>query len=329
MTLSQLTVNITVNAVFEVFYSFIKVGMGFFIQDYQDFRGNVLDLSDLAIKCSNFLGLPGETEKINERTIRYYVTEGLVDRPTRIGRDAEYEYIHLLQFLASRFLVASGYPMAKVAPYIASRSIDELEKFVSHPTKPNLAELLVASFAKGSNTGLESISQSKRAVRTTPKSPRLEKSDIRFSVKSQSSLLDFDVQDLPAIFSKVPTENKNFTNSTKSDADENCQREIARLQNQMQRMQARLDDGLLQMSDRIEQQFQKQFHQVDDLHRAMQQLREQFQEDRKKWYQELHELKQMIHDRLPPIEAERAPSPERAQASNAPPEAPPQSSKNT
>ena len=302
--------------------------MGFFIQDYQDFRGNVLDLSDLAIKCTNFLGLPGETEKINERTIRYYVTEGLVDRPTRIGRDAEYEYIHLLQFLASRFLVASGYPMAKVAPYIASRSIDELEKFVSHPTKPNLAELLVASFAKGSNTGLDSINQSKRAVRSSQKSPRLEKNDIRFSVKSQSSMLDL-TEDLNDLFSKVPTENKNFANSTKNDADENCQREIARLQNQMQRMQARLDDGLLQMSDRIEQQFQKQFHQVDDLHRALQQLREQFQEDRKKWHQELQELKQMIHDRLPPIEAERAPATERAQASNVTPEVPPQSSKNT
>ena len=97
----------------------------------------------------------------------------------------------------------------------------------------------------------------------------------------------------------------------------------------MQRMQARLDDGLLQMSDRIEQQFQKQFYQVDDLHRDLQQLREQLQEERNQWHQELHELKQMIHDRLPPIEAERAPATERAQASNVTPEVPPQSSKNT
>ena len=63
--------------------------MGFFIQDYQDFRGNVVELSELAIRCSQYLNLPGDTDKINERTIRYYVTEGLVDSPTRIGRDAE------------------------------------------------------------------------------------------------------------------------------------------------------------------------------------------------------------------------------------------------
>ena len=140
--------------------------MGFFVQDYQDFRGNILELSELAIKCSNFLGLPGETEKINERTIRYYVTEGLVDRPTRIGREAQYEYIHLLQFLASRYLVATGYPMAKVAPYIASRSMHELEKFVSHPTKPNLAELLVASFSKASQLSKDRINPSFRTPRS-------------------------------------------------------------------------------------------------------------------------------------------------------------------
>jgi DNA-binding transcriptional MerR regulator len=122
--------------------------MGFFIQEYQDFRGNVVELSALAVLCSQRLNLPGDTDKINERTIRYYVTEGLVDRPSRIGREAEYKYLHLLQFLVSRYLVASGYPMAKVGPYIASRSIQGLAKFVTNPTKPNLAELLVASFNK-------------------------------------------------------------------------------------------------------------------------------------------------------------------------------------
>ena len=156
--------------------------MGFFIQDYQDFRGNVVELSELAIRCSNFLSLPGDTDKINERTIRYYVTEGLVDRPTRIGRDAEYEYIHLLQFLASRYLVASGYPMAKVAPYIASRSMEDLAKFVSNPTKPNLAELLVASFAK------ERLS----TYPTKDRSPRLQSSSMQSAASRLSRMQSAD-----------------------------------------------------------------------------------------------------------------------------------------
>ena len=167
--------------------------MGFFIQDYQDFRGNVVELSELAIRCSNFLNLPGDTDKINERTIRYYVTDGLVDRPTRIGRDAEYEYIHLLQFLASRYLVASGYPMAKVAPYIASRSMEDLAKFVSNPTKPNLAELLVASFAK------ERLS----TYPTKDRSPRLHSSSMQSAVPRLSKMQSpGDLYDTPAFLRK-------------------------------------------------------------------------------------------------------------------------------
>ena len=179
--------------------------MGFFIQEYQDFRGNVLELSALAIRCSNFLSLPGDTDKINERTIRYYVTEGLVDRPTRIGRDAEYEYIHLLQFLASRYLVASGYPMAKVAPYIASRSMEDLAKFVSNPTKPNWAELLVASFAK------ERLS----TYPTKDRSPRLQSSSMQSAAPRMSKMQsEDDLYEIPGFLRKNPDRNTRGSTNT-------------------------------------------------------------------------------------------------------------------
>lgn len=120
--------------------------MGFFIQNYQRFSGSAADLADLAITCSRNLGLPGDVTKISERLIRYYVTEGLLSRPIRIGRDAEYSYKHLLQFLASRSLMEEGYPMQKVADYIAGLDQQHLEPLALGQTKPNLAELLVASF---------------------------------------------------------------------------------------------------------------------------------------------------------------------------------------
>lgn len=120
--------------------------MGFFIHSYQRFSGSAADLADLAITCSRNLGLPGDASKISERLIRYYVTEGLLSRPIRIGRDAEYSYKHLLQFLASRTLMEEGYPMQKVADYIAGLDQQQLEPLALGQTKPNLAELLVASF---------------------------------------------------------------------------------------------------------------------------------------------------------------------------------------
>jgi DNA-binding transcriptional MerR regulator len=120
--------------------------MGFFIQNYQGFSGSAADLADLAITCSRNLRLPGDISKISERLIRYYVTEGLLSRPMRIGREADYHYKHLLQFLASRSLMEEGYPMQKVADYIAGLEQLQLEPLALGQTKPNLAELLVASF---------------------------------------------------------------------------------------------------------------------------------------------------------------------------------------
>jgi DNA-binding transcriptional MerR regulator len=120
--------------------------MGFFIHNYQGFSGSAADLANLAITCSRNLRLPGDISKISERLIRYYVTEGLLSRPIRIGREAEYHYKHLLQFLASRSLMEEGYPMQKVADYIAGLEKQQLEPLALGQTKPNLAELLVASF---------------------------------------------------------------------------------------------------------------------------------------------------------------------------------------
>ena len=121
--------------------------MGFLINQYQGFSGNAVEMASVATQCAQLLKMSGDLEKINERLVRYYVTEGLVGRPKRIGRDAEYGYIHLLQFLAGRFLVDAGFPMQKVAPYLASLEVAQLEALIMNKTKPNMAELLVASFA--------------------------------------------------------------------------------------------------------------------------------------------------------------------------------------
>jgi len=125
--------------------------MGYFIKSNQGFIGNSEELARTAMIAANGLFLPGDHDKINERLVRYYVTEGLVTRPTRIGRDAEYGYLQLLQFLGSRFLVEQGYPLAKVAPYIQALSNDQIEDMLMNKHKPSLAELLVAGYKNPSS----------------------------------------------------------------------------------------------------------------------------------------------------------------------------------
>jgi DNA-binding transcriptional MerR regulator len=136
--------------------------MGFFINEYQNFLGNATDLANLASQCTRYMNLPGDLDKINERIVRYYVAEGLVERPERIGRDAQYGYKHLLQFLAGRFLVESGFPMQKVGPYLETQDVPQLETLVINRNKPNMAELLVASFQRGGGVDREGRSRTER-----------------------------------------------------------------------------------------------------------------------------------------------------------------------
>lgn len=133
--------------------------MEFLINQYQGFGGNAVDMASVAMQCAQYLQMPADLDKINERLVRYYVAEGLVDRPKRIGRDAEYGYLHLLQFLAGRFLVDAGFPMQKVAPYLSSLESAQLEALVMNKTKPNMAELLVASFQSPSPKSMRSASE--------------------------------------------------------------------------------------------------------------------------------------------------------------------------
>lgn len=48
-------------------------------------------------------------ETVNARLVRHYTTQGLLDRPLKLGREARYRYRHLLQLLLLRRLLTEGY----------------------------------------------------------------------------------------------------------------------------------------------------------------------------------------------------------------------------
>ncbi|CAM3678356.1 MerR family transcriptional regulator [Polynucleobacter antarcticus] len=173
--------------------------MGFFINQYQGFSGNAVEMALLASQCAQNLQMPGDLDKINERLVRYYVAEGLVEKPKRIGRDAQYGYLHLLQLLGGRFLVDAGFPMQKVAPYLASLNEAQLEALVMNKTKPNMAELLVASFR---NEPIERAHTKKEA--SLPQIPwSIPTPSIRTSNAMKDGLVDVLSADLNAFASRV------------------------------------------------------------------------------------------------------------------------------
>src|SRR5213593_4283486 len=65
------------------------------------------------------------------RTVRYYTTLGLLDRPRIEGRQARYAERHLLQLLAIKALQAFDLPLAEIQQRLYGRSDAELKALIA------------------------------------------------------------------------------------------------------------------------------------------------------------------------------------------------------
>ena len=69
------------------------------------------------------------TDFPNERTIPYYITEGLLDQAIeKRGVTSIFGYEHLLTLLVIKKLQSDGLPISVIKSLIAGRSVEELEK---------------------------------------------------------------------------------------------------------------------------------------------------------------------------------------------------------
>lgn len=101
-------------------------------------RDATWDLPGLVAAARRLLERAGarpEDERVNalpdERTVRYYQTGGLVDRPLRYeGRTALYGFRHLLQVVAVKLLQAQGHSLAQVQRALAGTTTAALEEAV-------------------------------------------------------------------------------------------------------------------------------------------------------------------------------------------------------
>ncbi|MDQ7824543.1 MAG: MerR family transcriptional regulator [Candidatus Eremiobacteraeota bacterium] len=65
------------------------------------------------------------------RTIRYYTTLGLLDRPSQSGRHAHYGKRHVLQLMAVKALQALALPLSRIQEKLYGLSNDELEAMLT------------------------------------------------------------------------------------------------------------------------------------------------------------------------------------------------------
>src|SRR5438477_13128149 len=66
----------------------------------------------------------------DSRTVRYYSTLGLLDRPRIENRQARYGQRHLLQLLAIKVLQSLDLPLARIQELMYGRSDAELQQLI-------------------------------------------------------------------------------------------------------------------------------------------------------------------------------------------------------
>ena len=133
-----------------------------------DFKGGADALIDKAQDLAKTLKLDQEATEGNERLLRHYVSMGVVDKPSREGRDALYGFRHLVQFVAARRLLTEGFPLAKIALYTRKVPTDALTVHLEKPDRTSEAEMLVAVFRSEAPERKTPATASRKAAPTKP-----------------------------------------------------------------------------------------------------------------------------------------------------------------
>jgi DNA-binding transcriptional MerR regulator len=108
-------------------------------------------LEDLSRRVQAVLALAGPdqhngqvTDVPNARTIRYYTTIGLLDRPRLVGRTAMYGRRHLEQLVAIKRLQATGLPLAQVQQELVGLDDERLARLAALPADDALVDVAPA-----------------------------------------------------------------------------------------------------------------------------------------------------------------------------------------
>lgn len=123
---------------------------------YSDFSGSATDLVAVALACAPECQIAVDPDRTNDRLVRYYVTEGVMDRPERIGRDAAYGFRHLLQLLTARRMADAGMLLSAIARHNQGATTRALEDALCKPS-PTAAELLVHQFSTQTPPGAAAL----------------------------------------------------------------------------------------------------------------------------------------------------------------------------
>ena len=99
------------------------------LEENKNFKGTLIEFIKL-IKISMYDYFGVSDDKITERLVRYYVTEAIIPRPVREGKDVFYVYDHILKFLYARKQIIDGWPMSKLKENMEFQDNEYFENFI-------------------------------------------------------------------------------------------------------------------------------------------------------------------------------------------------------
>jgi DNA-binding transcriptional MerR regulator len=115
--------------------------------DLTDWRGTAAELAD---RLNQLLGgIPSLTDDAgaaNERLVRHYVQVGILTPPDREGREALFGLRQVVEFLAARYLLKDGWPLAKVAELVRTTNVEGLARLIPAERPRTRAEEVAAKY---------------------------------------------------------------------------------------------------------------------------------------------------------------------------------------
>lgn len=136
------------------------------LEHLANFEGGVDDLALVADGVLNVIGARGDDDgqgSVNPRLIRDYTQRGILSRPERQGKEAIYNYKHLVELVAARVLLGDGWPLAKVSDYIASAGLDDLVSLAAPQNRAKSAMRAIRDIRERSSGSVASKSVARRS----------------------------------------------------------------------------------------------------------------------------------------------------------------------
>ena len=169
------------------------------LENHEGFWGPAEELIERAKCLQKVAGVNLKT--ITVRLVRYYATEGLIDKPDRLGREAMYHYKHLLQLLLARKLSDHGAMLADIKQLMAGQNETELDLKLRGPVEKLLNEMKhrrSLAMAKQAEESLEPSLDHNKEIQLG----RYELDQLTYQIKNFGELLETALQGIRAGFER-------------------------------------------------------------------------------------------------------------------------------